>query len=191
MIVCGFFRKISMKILLTGAPGVGKTSLVKYLSEQLENCAGFYTEEIRDERNKRRTGFDIVTLGSEQRASLARVNTPVKGPKVGQYTVTLAQFESLALDSLSADSLKNSRVLLLDEIGKMESFSSKFQSLVREIFFSDSYYQGDVIVATIPLKFESVGLVKEIVNKSDAEIIEVTASNRDELRNILLGRLSE
>ena len=191
MIVCGFFRKISMKILLTGAPGVGKTSLVKYFSEQLDNCAGFYTEEIRDARNnKRRTGFDIVTLASQQRASLARVNTPVKGPKVGQYTVTLAEFESLALNSLSTGSLKNSRVLLIDEIGKMECFSSKFQSLVREIFFSDSY-EGDIIVATIPVKFESIGLVKEIVNKSDTEIIEVTVSNRDELRTVLLGRLSQ
>ena len=42
-----------MKILLTGCPGVGKTTLVKEISERLENCAGFYTEEIRDERNKR------------------------------------------------------------------------------------------------------------------------------------------
>ena len=176
-----------MKILLTGPPGVGKTSLVKYLSEQLDNCAGFYTEEIRDARNKR-TGFDIVSLASGQRASLARVNTPVKGPRVGQYTVTLTEFESLALNSLSAACVKNSRVLLIDEIGKMEAFSSKFQSLAREIFLSDSY-EGDYILATIPLKFESVGLVKEIVNQSKAEIIEVTASNRDELRNILLTRL--
>ena len=81
-------------------------------------------------------------------------------------------------------------MLLIDEIGKMENFSSKFQSLVREIFFSDSY-QGNIIVATIPVKFESLGLVKEIVNKSEAEIIEVTVSNRDELRNILLDKLSE
>ena len=179
-----------MKILLTGPPGVGKTSLVKYLSEELDNCAGFYTEEIRDAGNKRRTGFDIVTLGSHLRASLARVNTPVKGPRVGQYTVTLAEFESLALNSLSAASLKNSRVLLIDEIGKMEAFSSKFQSLVREIFLSDSY-EGDFILATIPLKFESIGLVREIVDQSQAEIIEVTASNRDELRSTLLRRLSQ
>ena len=190
MIVCFYFRNISMKILLTGPPGVGKTSLVKYLSEQLDHCAGFYTEEIRDTGTKKRTGFDVVSLGSERRASLARVNTPVKGPRVGQYTVTLAEFESLALNSLSAASVKNSRVLLIDEIGKMENFSSKFQSLVREIFFSDSY-QGNIIVATIPVKFESLGLVKEIVNKSEAEIIEVTVSNRDELRNILLGKLSQ
>ena len=176
-----------MKILLTGPPGVGKTSLVKHLSDQLESCAGFYTEEVRDGRNKR-IGFDIVTLVSGQRGSLARVDTTVKGPRVGQYTVTLSQFESLALTSLSPDNCRTCQVLVIDEIGKMESFSSRFNGLVRQVFSSDNY-QGN-IVATIPSKYDNLSLVKEIVSRDDIELIEVTKSNRDDLRTVLFEKLS-
>ena len=172
-----------MKILLTGCPGVGKTTLVKEISERLENCAGFYTEEIRDERNKR-TGFDVVTVKSGQRSSLARIQTPLKGPKVGQYTVTLKEFEAVALSAMS----RNCEVLVIDEIGKMESFSSRFNNLVREVFSSDTH-QGDIL-ATIPVRFDKLGLVKEIVDRDDTEIIEVTKSNRDELKSSLLEKLS-
>ena len=181
-----FFQKNQMKILLTGPPGVGKTSLVKLLSEQLD-CAGFYTEEVRDGRNKR-TGFDIVVVGSGQRGTLARLDSTVKGPRVGQYTVTLAEFESLALPSLSLHRCESAKVLVIDEIGKMESFSGRFSSLVRQVFSGD-HYQGD-IVATIPSKFDSLSLVKEIVSRGDTELIEVTKSNRDELRTVLLEKLS-
>ena len=107
----------------------------------------------------------------------ARIQTPLKGPKVGQYTVTLKEFEAVALSAMS----RNCEVLVIDEIGKMESFSSRFNNLVREVFSSDTH-QGDIL-ATIPVRFDKLGLVKEIVDRDDTEIIEVTKSNRDELRS--------
>jgi nucleoside-triphosphatase len=38
-------------LLITGLPGVGKTTLIKKLSEELKHLhpAGFYTEEIREQ----------------------------------------------------------------------------------------------------------------------------------------------
>jgi nucleoside-triphosphatase len=38
-------------LLITGLPGVGKTTLIKKLSEKLKHLhpAGFYTEEIREQ----------------------------------------------------------------------------------------------------------------------------------------------
>ena len=66
----------------------------------------------------------------------------------------------------------------------MENFSSKFQVLVRKIFESDSKH----IIATIPVKYESISLVKEIVNRSDTEIIEVTKSNRDSIKDVILQK---
>ena len=57
--------------------------------------------------------------------------------------------------------------------------------MVRKIFESDSKH----ILATIPVKYDSIGLVKEIVNRSDTEIIEVTKDNRDSLKDIILQKL--
>jgi nucleoside-triphosphatase len=54
--------------------GVGKTTLVKKVCDQLEDekweCQGFYTEERREDGQ--RVGFDVVTFDGK-RGTLARV----------------------------------------------------------------------------------------------------------------------
>jgi nucleoside-triphosphatase len=66
-------------ILITGNPGVGKTTLIKKLYDKLSQDAkyndlinGFYTEEVRDKSNER-IGFDVINLKDEsKRTCLAR-----------------------------------------------------------------------------------------------------------------------
>jgi nucleoside-triphosphatase THEP1 len=66
-------------ILITGNPGVGKTTLIKKLYDKLTQDAsykslltGFYTEEVRNSSNER-IGFDIIDLNDEtKRTQLAR-----------------------------------------------------------------------------------------------------------------------
>ena len=66
-------------ILITGNPGVGKTTLIKKLHDKLSQdvnykklLSGFYTEEVRDNSNQR-IGFDIIDLNDEsKRTGLAR-----------------------------------------------------------------------------------------------------------------------
>ena len=50
-------------VLLTGQPGVGKTTVIKQLSHSLETYQpdGFFTQEIRD-ANGIRKGFELITL---------------------------------------------------------------------------------------------------------------------------------
>ena len=56
---------MTKKILLTGRPGCGKTTLVKRVVAKLVFPAGgFYTEEIR--QRGERVGFKIVTLDGEE-----------------------------------------------------------------------------------------------------------------------------
>ena len=57
----------SFFLLITGAPGCGKTTIVQKLvsnlrtSSKVPNFYGFFTEEIRNS-NRERIGFDVVTL---------------------------------------------------------------------------------------------------------------------------------
>ncbi len=56
---------MTRKVLLTGRPGCGKTTLIKRVVNELAVPAGgFYTEEIR-ERGER-VGFKIITLDGQE-----------------------------------------------------------------------------------------------------------------------------
>ena len=59
-------------ILLTGPPGVGKTTLIKKIAQTLQQqehkVLGFYTEEVRTAAGGR-IGFDIVQLTGQTRYS--------------------------------------------------------------------------------------------------------------------------
>ena len=58
-------RVVTEKILLTGRPGCGKTTLINRVVNNLGlRAGGFYTAEIR--AGDTRTGFKIVTLDGEQ-----------------------------------------------------------------------------------------------------------------------------
>ena len=107
-----------MKVLLTGQPGVGKTTLIRSLAEEVGKAGlgatGFYTNEIR--QSGTRIGFDITSLSSQESRPLAREHTPIKGPKVGKYTVLLSDFEAVAIPCLR--DARPGEVLFIDEIGK-------------------------------------------------------------------------
>jgi nucleoside-triphosphatase THEP1 len=121
------------RILLTGLPGCGKTTVVRKVAEHLRGLAsGFYTEEIRDDRGQR-IGFQVISLEGT-RGELARKGTG-SGPRVGSYCVNVKDFERIALPSLDVEAR---RVLLIDEIGKMECFSKEFVRRVEKAFESDS-----------------------------------------------------
>ncbi|GFS73457.1 cancer-related nucleoside-triphosphatase homolog [Nephila pilipes] len=163
-------------VLLTGPPGIGKTTVVKKLCELLKEknmmYQGFFTEEVRNGRE--RIGFDIVSTFGKH-GTLARVSIPnIRGPKVGKYTVDVSSFEALALPVFDC---APSSILILDEIGKMESFSKPFLSKTREAFAKD----GIKILATIPVARNALPFVDELRNRKDCLLIQVTKENREDL----------
>ena len=157
-------------ILLTGLPGIGKTTLIKKLSEELSSFrpVGFYTEEIRVEGIRK--GFDLISLNG-RRGLLSHVEIE-SHYRVGKYRVDIKGFEEF-LDSI-AFFVPTTSLIIIDEIGKMECLSSKFRRLISEIFDSSK-----ILIATIA--FKGGGLIETIKKRDDIRLFEITQKNRDSL----------
>ena len=172
-----------MKILLTGKPGVGKTTVVKKVVQKLKDkVIGFWTEDIRDKLNKR-TGFKIVTTEGTEAilASKYLFETPYK---VGSYYVDVETFEKIVIPVLEK-ALKEDKTVVIDEIGKMELFSKRFISVVEEIF-----EKKEKILATVPIK-DVHPFVKKVKERKDVLLIEVTLSNRNYLPEKIIQMLEK
>lgn len=168
--------------LITGLPGVGKTTLIRTLAERLTEYrpAGFYTEEIRNERGIRE-GFRLVTL-CDRRLVLSHLShIRHTGPyRVGRYGVDVAEFECLLEELNLRDSL--APVIIIDEIGKMECFSRRFIDTVTLLLDGPK-----TLVATIALKGE--GFIRQVKQRPDCRLVTVTRENRDRLPDELASEL--
>jgi nucleoside-triphosphatase len=156
-------------LLLTGPPGVGKTTALRAASQRLGGfrLAGFYTEEIRVGRERR--GFRLVTFSGET-AIIAHVDLPA--PRVSKYGVDVASIYrfAAALDSPRGRSV----VHLVDEIGRMECLSEAFVGAMRQLIA-----RGSPLVATVAQRGR--GFIEEVKGRRDVEIWTVTEPMRDAL----------
>ena len=156
-------------LLLTGGPGVGKTTIIRKVVARLSvRAGGFYTEEVRG--RGRRTGFRLVTLDGAT-GLLASVN--IRSPySVGKYKVHLDDLEQVGVESLRrAVEQPDVSVVVVDEIGKMELFSEAFRQVVLAALDS-----AKPVLATV--MFHPHPWADAVKARSDAILIEVTPENR-------------
>lgn len=161
---------VNRVLLLTGAPGSGKTTLVQRVASQLEDLrlAGFTTEEMRERGH--RVGFRLVPFRGRARV-LAHVD--FTGPaRVGRYGVDVAAIDAATEESLAPDPAVD--LYVIDEIGKMECFSRRFVASMRALLDSDR-----LVLATIARR--GAGFIAEVKLRGDTEIQEVTTRSRDAL----------
>ncbi|SNB65416.1 NTPase [Thermoflexus hugenholtzii] len=167
-------------LLITGRPGVGKTTLIQALARALgEQAGGFYTEEIRGPQG--RLGFRLVTLDGRV-AVFAHVDWAGRTPhRVGRYGVDLEALDRLGVAAIR-EALMGKQVVLVDEIGKMELFSVAFRQALEEAAASPR-----PLIATITLHPHP--WADAFKRRPGVECWELTPSNRERLRERALAWL--
>ncbi len=155
-------------LLLTGTPGIGKTTLIRRVASQLSGyrLGGFYTEEIRDAGQ--RMGFRLVVFNGEA-GIMAHVDFDHRY-RISKYGVDVSIIDHFAKTALAL--VDEVDIYLIDEIGKMECFSSIFVTKVEVLLNS-----GKPVVATVAKK--GAGLIEAVKHWPGSELWELTKDNRD------------
>ncbi|MHA1292547.1 MAG: NTPase [Promethearchaeota archaeon] len=166
---------MASKILITGPPRCGKSTLILklidyYFKKDYIVC-GFSTPEIRKQS---RIGFDIEDISSKQRFPLARAGNYKSRFRLGKYFVFIDEFnkyldEYLQLEKICPD------IIIIDEIGKMELFSEKFQKLIRNLFRSSTQ-----IIATIGEKMRHP-IKSYILTLAEVKLFNLTRQNQQKI----------
>jgi nucleoside-triphosphatase len=170
-----------MNILITGKPGVGKTTLIQKIAEKVDlSSQGFYTREIRDDQENR-VGFEIITLDGKT-ALLAHVEhlTP---HRLGKYFVNLDNINRVIVPCIE-HAIDQAQVIIIDEIGKMELFSPQFQQVVLQALASSKKVLGTITLANL-------AFIKQIKSRPDVMLVKLRQDNRKEVYQYIVDLLAE
>lgn len=159
--------------LVTGPPGVGKSTLVSRVVLRLKSrgviVGGCTTGEKR--QGGVRVGFEIRDLTNGTAGELASAARRL-GPRVGRYRVNLSDLASIGARGLST-AASSSELIVIDEVGPMELVSPDFRRALRTCIDS-----GKPILAVVHERLED-DLLAELRSKA-RELTEIDTNNRDE-----------
>ena len=174
------FGHMGQTLLLTGRPGIGKTTIIKAVIAQLgDRAGGFYTEEILGPGGRK--GFRLITLDG-QAAIIAHVDFKSRS-QVGRYGVKVDVIDQLGAGAVRS-AMDHRPIVIIDEIGKMELFSSPFQSAVLKAV------SGPKIVLATAMLGEQPWLLA-LKSLPNVTVWEVTKLNRTRLVEQVLNWLPQ
>jgi nucleoside-triphosphatase len=166
--------------ILTGSPGIGKTTVLAKTVSDLRGrsikVGGMFSREVKEATS--RIGFEIVDIATAKVGWLANVNQK-KGPQVGKYYVNLDELENIGARAIS-NAVENCDIIAIDEIGPMELYSTKFKEAAKTAIES-----AKPVIAIVHWKAKDI-LVTQTKNREDAEIFTVTQENRENLNTALV-----
>lgn len=162
-------------ILITGSPGVGKTTLITAIVGRLPGTkTGFVTREIREATDRK--GFVIETFDGRT-ALLAELSTS-GSPRVGKYRVLTESIRTVAVPSMAG----RADYIVIDEIGKMETACEEFIPAVYAALSGRA-----TVIATVPLR--GTPDTEQMKRRVDVLLFEVTRRNRDSIADEILEKL--
>jgi len=171
---------VKQAYLLSGAPGVGKTSIIQEAIATVKGRAGgFYTREMRSQGA--RQGFEIITLDG-YKAILAHIN--IHSPyQVSKYGVDIDSLDKVGVEALRR-AITGCDIVVIDEIGKMELFSSAFRQAVWEALQSPKKVLGTIMLSSYPW-------ADQIKQHPKVNVIQVSRSNHRQVLAEVVGWLEQ
>ncbi len=163
---------MAQSLLLTGHPGIGKTTIIKKVVRALgPRAGGFYTEEIRGPGG--RHGFRLVTLDGEQVVFAHKDFRDPRFPRVGRYGVDVAALDRVGVKALQR-AMQEGKLIIIDEIGRMELYSTAFQETLLKAILSSHHVIGTIMAKPHP-EADAIKLLASVT------IWEVNRMTRDEM----------
>lgn len=169
-------------VLLTGRPGVGKTTLIMRTLDTLRAAAGgFYTREVR--RAGARIGFEIVALNGQTAMLAVRAagKTFSREARLGMWRVDLDAIEGVAVPALQ-QAAASGGLVVVDEIGPMEIFSTAFCTSVGALLDQPIPLLGTIVQR--PYRFADA-----VKRHPRVHLVTVTPANRDDLLPALTAQI--
>ena len=160
--------------LITGRPGVGKTSLLLSLLKTLPGKkGGFYTREIRE--GGQRVGFQVTDLaGPEGVLAHVRFAGP---PRLGRYGIDLDTFEAIGVQAVIR-ALQDADLIIIDEIGKMELFSPLFETSLFKVLEAPQPFLGTILAKAHPV-------ADRIKAHPEVQMYQLTSTNGQEVAHMI------
>jgi len=167
----------ALRIFLTGAPGIGKTTAIRLIAGELrvrgKMVGGMVTSEIRDSRG--RLGFQIEDICTHKVGTLAHIHEKLRdAPSVGKYHVNLLNIEAIGAEAIR-NAVNTADVIIIDEIGPMELKSREFIFAVEAALCSSKSLVGTIH------RMSDHPLVGAIKSNPDSHILEVNLNNRNKI----------
>lgn len=167
-----------MKILLTGEPGVGKSTLINAVIAPFAQKQGVVTNQMVHEGA--RVGFEMVASDGTS-FILSSTDSP-SAIRVSRYGVNVDALEVFASGLQTGGAGK---LTYIDEVGEMQLFSNSYKK-----FVLDCVSRSDPFIGTLS-KVYNDDFTDYLRRRDDIEIIEVTLENRNFLRDELASRFAE
>lgn len=166
-----------MIILLTGKPGVGKSTIIeRFIARNTVQSTWVVTVGMPRPQGDR-GGFMAINSAGVRRV-ISHKTDIASNVVVGENHVDIAAVDAMFADVLSGAIHSDKSLTIVDEIGPIQLLSPAFVSALEAVFAG----RADVI-ATIHYKDERL---KAYRSSARAALLEVTVENRDMLPAVLV-----
>lgn len=171
-----------MKIFITGDKGVGKSHLIKTLVKEFHlSICGFQTLPIY--KDEKRVGFYfhslVETYKNDQMFAISQAK---------DCLVIKNVFDTLGVECLNKSKLEKHKVLILDEIGRLEANELAFIKALQDCIEEHPFIIG-------VLKKCDRNYIQEIKNRKDVTLYHLNKENYDkiymQIKEILKEKLYE